>query len=51
MSINSDRVKQWRKNIKINSVNALGGKCVICGYNKCNRSLDFHHINPEKKRI
>lgn len=27
----------------------LGGKCQICGYNKCMAALDFHHINPEDK--
>jgi hypothetical protein len=26
-----------------------GGRCVICGYNKCHASLDFHHIDSEKK--
>ena len=29
----------------------MGGKCVICGYNKCPASLDFHHINPEEKEF
>lgn len=49
MSANSEKVKRWRKNVKINAVNALGGGCAICGYDKCNRSLDFHHIIPEEK--
>jgi len=26
-----------------------GGKCAVCGYNKCKASLDFHHLNPEEK--
>ena len=26
-----------------------GGKCEICGYNKCIAALEFHHINPEEK--
>ena len=21
-----------------------GGKCSVCGYNKCNGALDFHHV-------
>jgi len=29
-------------NLKING-------CAICGYNKCDAALDFHHINPEDK--
>ena len=23
--------------------------CSICGYNKCNRSLEFHHRDPNEK--
>jgi len=26
-----------------------GGKCEICGYNKCLGALDFHHLNPNEK--
>lgn len=26
-----------------------GGKCVRCGYNKCLKALEFHHIDPSKK--
>lgn len=30
-------------------VNSLGGKCCICGYNRCLSALQFHHKNPEEK--
>ena len=26
-----------------------GGKCEVCGYNKCPRALSFHHLDPKKK--
>lgn len=26
-----------------------GGKCVRCGYDKCLKALEFHHIDPTKK--
>ena len=26
-----------------------GGKCVRCGYNRCIKALEFHHIDPSKK--
>jgi hypothetical protein len=26
-----------------------GGKCQLCGYNKCLRALDFHHADPKEK--
>lgn len=28
-----------------------GGKCQICGYNKCNGALEFHHRNPSEKEF
>jgi len=29
----------------------LGGECVICGYSKTNRALEFHHVYPECKEF
>jgi hypothetical protein len=40
------KIKRAYKNI---AVTAMGGKCKICGYNKHNCSLHFHHINPKEK--
>lgn len=34
---------------KIYCVNYMGGKCVLCGYNRCLRALHFHHINQHEK--
>ena len=34
-----------RKKQKEIAVEYKGGKCIICGYNKCKRSLEFHHEN------
>lgn len=31
-------------NLKING-------CAICEYNKCNRALHFHHVNPKDKKF
>lgn len=28
---------------------ARGGKCIKCGYNKCLKALEFHHLDPSKK--
>ena len=28
---------------------ARGGKCARCGYDKCIKALEFHHIDPSKK--
>lgn len=35
--------------LKNMAIDYLGGKCKICGYNKCIASLEFHHRNPEEK--
>lgn len=26
-----------------------GGRCVICGFDRCLAALDFHHIDPDEK--
>lgn len=49
MSKHADGVRKWRTNTKNKMVAAFGGSCALCGYNKCNRALEFHHINSEDK--
>lgn len=34
---------------KLKAIEYKGGKCQICGYNKCTRSLQFHHLDPNEK--
>jgi len=29
----------------------LGSKCSICGYMRCVRALEFHHVNPKAKEF
>lgn len=42
-------VDKRRKLIKKLAIEYKGGKCQICGYNKCERALEFHHKNPDEK--
>lgn len=51
MSIKSEHVKQWRKNMKQKVVIAMGGKCQTCNYNKCNDALELHHLDPNEKEF
>lgn len=44
-----DAVNKRRRKLKQLSVDYKGGKCFICGYNKCVSALEFHHINPLEK--
>jgi hypothetical protein len=32
-------------------IDLKGGKCIKCGYNKCDRALTFHHRVPSEKRF
>lgn len=46
---NYKKVKNFRKRIKEKAVDYKGGKCIICGYNRCIKALDFHHLDPTEK--
>lgn len=46
---NYQRVKNYRQKMKLRLVEYKGGKCSLCGYNKCVKALEFHHIDPHKK--
>jgi len=41
--------KKARKERKEKLVNLAGGKCVICGYNRCHKALEFHHKIEDEK--
>jgi hypothetical protein len=51
MKQSSERVITYRHEFKNRIVASLGGKCVICGYNKCYSSLITHHIDPSIKEF
>jgi hypothetical protein len=42
-------VAKRRKKVRLMAIEHLGGRCEICGYNKCMRALSFHHRDPLKK--
>ena len=35
--------------MKQRAVKYKGGKCQICGYDKCENALVFHHLDPKQK--
>lgn len=49
MSKNSEAVKKWRIRSKERIIEAFGGACCICGYNKSATALALHHLDPSKK--
>src|SRR4051794_18799448 len=46
-----ERVGRRRRTIKSRLVAEAGGKCVICGYQRCQRALQFHHLDPRTKEF
>lgn len=48
---NSKSVILWRKRTKQKLVDYKGGKCEICGYDKCIEALHFHHRNSDEKNF
>lgn len=45
--VNNDSTQ--RRRIRVQEyTDYLGGKCIQCGYSKCNRSLNFHHIGNKE---
>jgi len=51
MDCSNELNRERFKRNKQDAVDYKGGKCSICGYNKCVDALDFHHINPEEKDV
>jgi 5-methylcytosine-specific restriction endonuclease McrA len=44
-------VNKRRQKIKMMAIELKGGKCQLCGYNKYQGGLDFHHIDPSTKNF
>lgn len=44
-------VKNRRKKLREMARASKGSKCQICGYNKCQRALSFHHLDPKNKEF
>lgn len=47
----TDRSRYTKRVIKHKLIEHKGGKCEICGYNKCEGALQFHHLNPKEKEF
>lgn len=45
---NEKRTKR-RRDMAAKMIEYKGGKCQICGYDRCSRALEFHHLDPSKK--
>jgi transposase len=43
-------VSNWRRRAKLRLVEAAGGHCLLCGYDRHPGALHFHHLDPAQKR-
>lgn len=44
-----EAVARRRRRVKEILLEEAGGRCVMCGYDRCVRALQFHHLNPSQK--
>jgi transposase-like protein len=45
----SAAVTERRRRIKRILLDEAGGRCVLCGYDRCVAALHFHHVDPDSK--
>ena len=45
----AERVTERRRKVKQILVAEAGGRCQLCGYERCSRALGFHHVDPASK--
>ena len=46
-----EAVQRRREKMKKLLIEYKGGKCEICGYDRCKSALEFHHVDPNKKKF
>jgi transposase len=46
-----EQVARHRRQVKALLVAEAGGRCRVCGYDRCVAALGFHHLDPAEKRI
>ena len=49
MNKESEKVMRNQKRKKQYAIDLFGGKCCICGYDKCIEALEFHHLDKSTK--
>jgi transposase len=45
----SEAVSRRRRRVKAVLVEDAGGRCALCGYDRCAAALEFHHLVPAEK--
>ena len=42
-------VQRRREKVRLMAVEYKGGRCQVCGYDRCTEALEFHHLDPTEK--
>jgi hypothetical protein len=45
----AEAVTRRRRKVKAILVEEAGGRCALCGYDRCVAALQFHHVDPSTK--
>lgn len=48
---NQEGVVRWRRGVKQRLIDRAGGRCAICGYDRFQGALHFHHLDPSEKEF
>lgn len=48
---NYEKVYRHKQKRKQELIYIAGGKCIVCGYDKCLNALEFHHTDPTQKEF
>lgn len=46
-----ESVARRRRIVKRKLVEEAGGRCIVCGYSRCQQALQFHHLDPATKKF
>jgi transposase len=47
----AEAVTKRRRALKRILVEEAGGRCILCGYSRCDRALECHHLDPDAKQF
>jgi AraC-like DNA-binding protein len=45
----AESVASHRRRLKALLIDEAGGRCILCGYDREPRALEFHHVDPAQK--
>ena len=48
---NAEGVQKRRRTVKQKLIDEAGGRCLICGYDRYQGALQFHHLDPRQKQF